>query len=45
MDLPSILDWKTDSSDIAKTMHEATMTQMGQVKEFVTKLKPGDYGT
>lgn len=43
MELPSILDWKTDSGDIAKAMHEATMKQIGQVKELVTKLKPGDY--
>jgi len=43
VELPSILDWKTDSSDVAKMMHDATMTQIGQVKELVTKLRPGDY--
>lgn len=43
MELPSILDWKMDSGDIAKTMHEATMQQIGQVKELMAKLKPGDY--
>lgn len=43
MELPSILDWKTDSSDVARMMHEATEKQMGQVKELVAKLKPGDF--
>lgn len=43
MELPSILDWKTDSSDIAKTMHDALMTQTAKVKEMVAKLQPGDY--
>jgi hypothetical protein len=43
MELPSILDWTTDSSDVAKTLHDALMTQTAKVKEMVAKLKPGDF--
>jgi len=43
VELPSILDWKTDSGDVAKMMHDATMKQIGRVKELMVKLKPGDY--
>jgi hypothetical protein len=43
VELPSILDWKTDSNDIAKMMHDATTKQTDKVKELVTQLKPGDY--
>jgi hypothetical protein len=43
VELPSILDWKTDSGDVAKTMHEATMKQIAQVKEIMAKLEPGDF--
>jgi len=42
MELPSILDWKTDSSDVAKVFHEALMKQLATVKELVKQLKPGD---
>jgi hypothetical protein len=43
MELPSILDWKIDSSDVAKTFHEVLMKQTATVKEMVKQLKPGDY--
>jgi hypothetical protein len=43
MELPSILDWKIDSSDVAKTFHEILMKQTATVKEMVNKLKPGDF--
>jgi hypothetical protein len=45
MELLSILNWKTDSSDVAKVFHENLMTQMTKVEELVTKLEPGDYRT
>ena len=43
MELPSILDWQIDSSDVAKTFHESLMKQMATVKELVKQLKPGDF--
>jgi len=42
MELPSILDWRIDSSDVAKTFHEILMKQTATVKEMVKQLKPGD---
>jgi hypothetical protein len=43
MELLSILDWKTDSSDIAKTLRENTTIQMKRVEEMVKQVKPGDF--
>lgn len=43
MDLPSILDWKIDSSDVAKMFQDSLQKQTEQVKELIKQLKPGDY--
>jgi hypothetical protein len=43
MEFLSILDWKTNSADIAKTLQDATNTQMERVKEMVKQVKPGDF--
>jgi hypothetical protein len=42
MELPSILDWKIDSSDVAKTFYDNLRKQTETVKEMVKQLKPGD---
>ena len=42
MELPSILAWKIDSSDFAKTVQESLQKQTGDVKELISELKPGD---
>jgi hypothetical protein len=43
MELPSILNWKIDSSDVAKSFHDALQKQNAEVQELIKKLKPGDY--
>ncbi len=43
MELLSILDWKTDSSDVAKTLRDNTTIQMKRVEEMVKRVKPGDF--
>jgi hypothetical protein len=43
MELPSILNWKTDSFDVAKSFQEVLNKQNSEVQELLKKVKPGDY--
>jgi hypothetical protein len=43
MELPSILNWKIDSSDVAESFQEVLNKQNSEVQELIKKLKPGDY--
>jgi hypothetical protein len=43
MELPSILDWKIDSSDAARVFQDSLQKQTEQVKVLMAQLKPGDY--
>jgi hypothetical protein len=45
MELPSILEWKIDSSDVAKVFQDSLEKQTEQVKELMKQLKPGDCTT
>jgi hypothetical protein len=45
MELLSILDWKTDSSDVAKSFSAILDKHAESVKELCKKLQPGDYTT
>ncbi len=43
MELPSILNWKIDASDVMKTIQESNNKQMAEVKALTEKIEPGEF--